>query len=87
MRSFAYLPSSTLKPPCDAAYDASQAESWYGAYRSTKKTPYSTFTENVLMIGFSGRFFFIILYKNRLLIQIYKVKNIPDRMIVLFRFC
>jgi len=39
------------------------------------------------MIGFSGRFFFIILYKNRLLIQIYKVKNIPDRMIVLFRFC
>jgi len=38
------------------------------------------------MVGFSGRFF-IILYKNRLLIQICKMKNIPDRMIVLFSFC
>jgi hypothetical protein len=51
-----------------------------------ENTPYITFTENVLMVGFSGRFFFIILYKNRLFIQIYSVKNIPDRMLFLCSF-
>ena len=48
LRSFVYFPSSTVKPPRDAAYDATlaerRAERWASAYLSSrKKAPYIFF--------------------------------------------